>query len=159
MEAFSTGEPKVLVSTTVVEVGVDVPSATVMVIENAERFGLSQLHQLRGRVGRGKDKSYCILISDPHTSEARARLETMQKERDGFKIAEEDLRLRGPGEFFGTRQHGDMQLIYADILEDHLLLSKASAAAATLTKLAPALSCYPEIRDAVKTLYHRYAMN
>lgn len=159
MDAFSTGSPKVLVSTTVVEVGVDVPSATVMVIENAERFGLSQLHQLRGRVGRGKDKSYCILISDPKTPEATARLQTMQKERDGFKIAEEDLRLRGPGEFFGTRQHGDMQLIYADILEDHQLLAKASAAASTLIKDDPALSRHAAIREAVGRLYHRYAMN
>ncbi len=159
MDAFSTGSPKVLVSTTVVEVGVDVPSATVMVVENAERFGLSQLHQLRGRVGRGKDKSYCILISDPKTAEATARLQTMQKERDGFKIAEEDLRLRGPGEFFGTRQHGDMQLIYADILEDHQLLAKASAAASTLLKDDPALSRHSAIREAVGKLYHRYAMN
>ena len=159
MEKFSTGSPKVLVSTTVVEVGVDVPSATVMVVENAERFGLSQLHQLRGRVGRGKDKSYCILLSEPKTEEARARLKTMQNERDGFKIAEEDLRLRGPGEFFGTRQHGDMQLIYADILEDHALLARASAAAGQLTASDPALSRHPEIREAVGKLYHRYAMN
>ncbi len=159
MEAFSTGVPKVLVSTTVVEVGVDVPSATVIVIENAERFGLSQLHQLRGRVGRGKEKSYCILISEPHTKEAKERLSTMKNERDGFKIAEADLRLRGAGEFFGTRQHGDMQLLYADVLEDSRLLPLAAASAEEILKGDSALRKHPEIKKAVKTLYDRFAMN
>ncbi len=159
MEAFSQGTAKVLVSTTVVEVGVDVPTATVMVVENAERFGLSQLHQLRGRVGRGTEKSYCILISEPHTKEARERLHTMKNERDGFKIAEADLALRGPGEFFGVRQHGDMQLLYADILADSRLMPIAAEAAEKLLKGDPALSKHPEIRTAVGNLYKRFAMN
>ena len=159
MEAFSKGAPKILVSTTVVEVGVDVPSATVIVVENAERFGLSQLHQLRGRVGRGTEKSYCILISEPHTKEAKERLATMKNERDGFKIAEADLRLRGAGEFFGTRQHGDMQLLYADILEDSRLLPLAASSAEAVLKGDNTLKKYPEIKKAVKTLYDRFAMN
>ncbi len=159
MERFATGRPKILVSTTVVEVGVDVPDATVIVVENAERFGLSQLHQLRGRVGRGKEKSYCILVSEPHTKEARQRLETMRRERDGFKIAEEDLRLRGPGEFFGVRQHGDMQLLYADVLEDSRLLPAASDGAAVLLEKDPDLRMHPELKTAVEGLYARFAMN
>ncbi len=159
MEAFSTGKGKVLVSTTVVEVGVDVPEATVIAVENAERFGLSQLHQLRGRVGRGTEKSYCILISEPKTKEAKARLTTMKKERDGFKIAEEDLRLRGAGEFFGVRQHGEMQLLYADIMEDSRLVPAASAAAERILKEDPRLQKYTDIRKAVKHLYERFAMN
>ncbi len=159
MEKFATGQPGVLVSTTVVEVGVDVPSATVMVVENAERFGLSQLHQLRGRVGRGSEKSYCILVSEPATKEAKARLATMKKENDGFKIAEEDLRLRGPGEFFGVRQHGDLQLLYADILEDSRLVPVAANEAESLLEKDPALRMHPALRAAVETLYARFAMN
>jgi len=159
MELFASGKPKVLVSTTVVEVGVDVSDATVIVIENAERFGLSQLHQLRGRVGRGSEKSYCILVSEPHTKEAQARLATMKRERDGFKIAEEDLRLRGPGEFFGARQHGDMQLLYADILEDSRMLPLAAESASRLLADDPALSKYPAVYAAVGRLYARFAMN
>ena len=159
MEAFSTGKAKVLVSTTVVEVGVDVPSATVMVIENAECFGLSQLHQLRGRVGRGAEKSYCILISEPRTKEAQARLSTMQRTTDGFRIAEEDLRLRGPGEFFGVRQHGQLQLLYADVLADSRLLSLAAEESRRLLSADAALLKYPKIREATERLYTRFAMN
>lgn len=159
MERFASGKAKILVSTTVVEVGVDVPDATVMVVENAERFGLSQLHQLRGRVGRGTEKSYCILVSEPKTKEAKARLETMRRERDGFKIAEEDLRLRGPGEFFGVRQHGDMQLLYADVLEDSRLLPAAADGAEMLLAHDPDLHMHPELRAAVERLYARFAMN
>ncbi len=159
MEAFSTGKPKVLVSTTVVEVGVDVPSATVIVIENAECFGLSQLHQLRGRVGRGTEKSYCILISEPRTKEASARLSTMQRTEDGFRIAEEDLRLRGPGEFFGVRQHGQLQLLYADVLADSRLLTLAHREAARLLAEDPTLGKYPAVREATGKLYARFAMN
>lgn len=126
MTAFKTGRTQILVSTTVIEVGVDVPNATIMVIENAERFGLPQLHQLRGRVGRGKKGSYCFLIAKyPITQDAKIRLETLTKTNDGFKIAEVDLRLRGPGEFFGTKQSGLPQLRIADIVKDTELLIKA----------------------------------
>lgn len=118
MRAFSEGSVKVLVSTTVIEVGVDVPNATIMVIENAERFGLSQLHQLRGRVGRGNAGSYCILISDSEGDSAQERLQIMKKYSDGFKIADEDLKQRGPGDFFGSRQHGLPDLKIADMLGD-----------------------------------------
>ena len=118
MKAFLNGDVQILVSTTVVEVGVDVPNATVMVIENAERFGLSQLHQLRGRIGRGSKKSYCILISDSKSETAENRLMTMKNYSDGFKIADEDLKARGPGDFFGERQHGLPQLKIADMLQD-----------------------------------------
>jgi ATP-dependent DNA helicase RecG len=117
---------KVLVATTVVEVGVDVPNATVMVIEHAERFGLAQLHQLRGRIGRGSEKSHCILVAPQRmTDEARQRLETMARTADGFEIAEIDLQLRGPGEFFGTRQHGDLGFQVASPLRDRELLELA----------------------------------
>ena len=118
-----------LVSTTVVEVGVDVPNATLMVVENAERFGLSQLHQLRGRVGRGKAKSYCVLVSQGGGEETKRRLKALTDTNDGFKIAEEDLKLRGPGDFFGQRQHGLPMLQIADLNCDMLLLSEAQTAA------------------------------
>lgn len=129
MEAFAAGKISALVSTTVIEVGVNVPNATVMVVENAERFGLSQLHQLRGRVGRGADKSYCMLFSDSDGEIAKERLSAMQKTSDGFKIAELDLTLRGPGDFFGTRQHGLPELKIGDIVRDSELLAKAREAA------------------------------
>jgi ATP-dependent DNA helicase RecG len=129
MAAFAAHETDILVSTTVIEVGVDVPNAAVMVIENAERFGLSQLHQLRGRVGRGKHQSYCILISDNRNEETRQRLKVMTKTTDGFQIAEEDLRLRGPGDFFGARQHGLPGLKVADLGCDTQLLQEARQAA------------------------------
>jgi ATP-dependent DNA helicase RecG len=133
MEAFRRGEIKVLVSTTVIEVGVDVPNATVMVIEHAERFGLSQLHQLRGRIGRGGEKSTCILIAPKHVSDdARQRLDTMVATNDGFAIADADLRLRGPGEFFGTRQHGSLGFHIANPLRDRELLELARQEAFSL---------------------------
>lgn len=118
MKSFSDGDIQILVATTVVEVGVDVPNATIMVIENAERFGLSQLHQLRGRIGRGNKKSFCVLVSDSRSENSQNRLMTMKKYSDGFKIADEDLRVRGPGDFFGERQHGLPALKIADMLED-----------------------------------------
>ena len=118
MNAFSNGDVQILVATTVVEVGVDIPNATIMVIENAERFGLSQLHQLRGRIGRGNKKSFCILISDSKSENSRNRLAVMKHHSDGFKIADEDLKARGPGDFFGEKQHGLPNLKIADMLED-----------------------------------------
>lgn len=122
MLKFKNGETQLLISTVVIEVGVDVPNAVIMVIENAERFGLSQLHQLRGRVGRGKAKSHCILVTDATGDEATARMNIMCETTDGFKIADEDLKLRGPGDFFGTRQHGLPKLRIADILTDTKIL-------------------------------------
>jgi ATP-dependent DNA helicase RecG len=135
MEAFRRGEVHILVSTTVIEVGVDVPNATVMVIEHAERFGLAQLHQLRGRIGRGAEKSTCILVA-PKTArgEAFERLETMVATNDGFAIADADLRLRGPGEFFGTRQHGALGLHVANPLRDRELLELARSEAFALVE-------------------------
>ena len=126
MQRFRKNEVQILVATTVVEVGVDVPNATVMVIEHAERFGLSQLHQLRGRIGRGAQKSYCILVAHGRlTEDGRARLETMVRTNNGFEIAETDLQLRGPGEFFGTRQSGEMGFHVASPLRDREVLEVA----------------------------------
>jgi ATP-dependent DNA helicase RecG len=125
MARFRAGETDVLVSTTVIEVGVDVPNATIMVIENADRFGLAQLHQLRGRVGRGAKSSECILVADPRTADAEQRLDAMRTARDGFEIAERDLAIRGPGELFGTRQSGMPPFLVADIVRDIELLRLA----------------------------------
>lgn len=132
MTAFAAGEVDVLVATTVIEVGVNVPNASVMLIENAERFGLAQLHQLRGRVGRGSEKSYCILVSDSKAKVARERLKIMTKCEDGFLLSEKDLQLRGPGEFFGIRQHGLPELKIADLSRDLPILKEAQKAAAEL---------------------------
>ena len=123
MQAFKAGEVNLLVATTVIEVGVDVPNANLMVIENAERLGLSQLHQLRGRIGRGADAGYCVLLyKSPLSDTAKLRLQTMRETTDGFKISEKDLLIRGPGELLGTRQTGLMQMRIADILRDaHLI--------------------------------------
>jgi ATP-dependent DNA helicase RecG len=126
MEEFSKGNIDVLVSTTVIEVGINVPNATVMMIENAERFGLAQLHQLRGRVGRGNAQSYCIFINSTGKEEAQKRLDIMNHSNDGFKIAEEDLKQRGPGDFFGVRQSGDLNFAVGDIYNDSDLLQKAA---------------------------------
>jgi len=123
------------VATTVVEVGVDVPNATVMIIEHAERFGLAQLHQLRGRIGRGAQQSHCILVAPGRmTEDARARLETMVRTTDGFEIAETDLQLRGPGEFFGTRQSGQLGFHVANPIRDRQLLELARREAFTLAE-------------------------
>ena len=153
MAAFANHETDILVSTTVIEVGVDVPNAAVMVIENAERFGLSQLHQLRGRVGRGKHQSYCILISDSQNEETKQRLKVMTKTSDGFKIAEEDLRLRGPGDFFGERQHGLPGLRIADIGCDTQLLKEAQQAAEELLEKDPDLRDHPAAAERVAELF------
>ena len=155
MAAMAAGELDILVSTTVIEVGVDVPNAALMIVESAERFGLSQLHQLRGRVGRGQYKSWCILMNAARSPEARARLEAMCKISDGFRISEEDLRLRGPGDFFGARQHGLPEMRIADLGADLRLLQSAQDAAAALLERDPEL-CQPEhaaLRAQVETLF------
>lgn len=140
MESFSKGETQLLVSTTVIEVGVDVPNAVIMVIENAERFGLSQLHQLRGRIGRGQYKSTCILITDAKNDTAQRRMKVMETTTDGFKIADEDLKLRGPGEFFGSRQHGLPEMKIADMLKDRGTLEETQRAAREIIAHDPELS-------------------
>ncbi len=140
MAAFAAGESDILVSTTVIEVGVDVPNANTMIVENADLFGLSQLHQLRGRVGRGSAKSYCILLSDTQNDESKQRLKVMTQTNDGFKISEEDLRLRGPGDFFGQRQHGLPAMKIADLSCDMRLLDEAQSAAKALLAEDPALT-------------------
>jgi ATP-dependent DNA helicase RecG len=141
MGRFKGGDLQLLVSTTVVEVGVDVPEATVMVVEHAERFGLSQLHQLRGRVGRGTRASSCFLMTgEEQGEEAVARLSVMEKTVDGFRIAEEDLRIRGPGDFAGVRQSGIPDLVFADLVRDASILHQAKEIAAELQREDPALS-------------------
>ena len=132
MTAFGHGEYHILVATTVVEVGVDVANASVMLVEHAERFGLSQLHQLRGRVGRGPHRSYCILLYQaPLNEQGRARLEALTATSDGFEIAERDLKIRGPGDFFGTRQSGLPTLRVGDLLRDHQMMELARREAVT----------------------------
>lgn len=140
MNLFAQNEVQVLVSTTVVEVGVNVPNATVMMIENADRFGLAQLHQLRGRVGRGDAQSYCIMINTSQSKNAKKRLEILNQSNDGFKIASEDLRLRGPGDFFGIRQSGDLAFQLADIYQDAPVLQQASEAVASILDEDPDLA-------------------
>ena len=135
MERFANGEIQVLVSTTVVEVGVNVPNATVMMVENAERFGLAQLHQLRGRVGRGEYQSYCIFMHGNEDEKTSKRLEILNKSNDGFFIAGEDLKLRGPGDLFGIRQSGQMEFRIGDIYQDADVLKAASDAAGGILDL------------------------
>jgi ATP-dependent DNA helicase RecG len=158
MERFRRGEAQVLVSTSVIEVGVDVPNATMMVIEHAERFGLAQLHQLRGRIGRGSEKSTCILVGPSQPSEeVRTRLETLVETTDGFQIAEVDLKLRGPGEFFGTRQHGEVGLQIAHPLRDKELLNLARHEAFALVEEAGSLATRSEeLRRLVEYLGPRW---
>jgi ATP-dependent DNA helicase RecG len=140
MAKFLKRETQILVATTVIEVGVDIPNASVMVIENAERFGLSQLHQLRGRVGRGADQSYCILMTgNKLTTEARKRIQTMVRTHDGFEIAETDLKLRGPGDIEGTQQSGLLNLKIADIVKDEKILKYARNMAVDIIKDDPEL--------------------
>ena len=139
MEDFAQNRTQLLVSTTVIEVGINVPNATVMMVENAERFGLAQLHQIRGRVGRGTAQSYCILVNGSGKPEAGKRLEVLQRSNDGFEIAQEDLRMRGPGEYFGERQSGEMSFRVASIYEDSALLQEASSDAAEVLREDPQL--------------------
>ncbi|MCX7878883.1 MAG: ATP-dependent DNA helicase RecG [Ignavibacteria bacterium] len=139
IEAFRKHEIDILVATTVIEVGIDVPNATVMVIEEAQRFGLSQLHQLRGRVGRGGEQSYCVLMTDNPNSIASERLKIMTETNDGFTIAEEDMKLRGPGEFFGTKQSGELKFTVADLIKDKRILDKAREAAFRIAEDDPQL--------------------
>lgn len=159
MKEFALGEIDVLVSTTVIEVGVNVPSATLMIIENAERFGLAQLHQLRGRVGRGNKKSYCVLVSDSKSESARARLDTMRNEYDGFKIAEKDLIFRGPGDFIKgadggeVRQSGGVRFRLADMSEDGSVLSDAYEAARELLRTDGELLNAPTVRAMVEKMF------
>lgn len=155
MASFMGGEIQVLVSTTVIEVGVDQPNATLMVIENAERFGLAQLHQLRGRIGRGSHRSVCILLSDTEDELARERLRTLCHARDGFAIAEKDLELRGPGDFFGTRQHGLPAFRLANLYRDRELLREVQACLEKLFALDPELA-RPEHRAIAGSLRSRY---
>lgn len=152
MASFRAGDVDVLVSTTVIEVGIDVPNATVMVIEDADRFGLSQLHQLRGRVGRGRHPGTCVLLADPTTTEGEERLEAMTSTNDGFRLAEEDLRIRGQGTVFGTRQSGVKDLRLADILTDFELLVEARRDAFGLVDSDPDLSAHPELADEVRAM-------
>jgi ATP-dependent DNA helicase RecG len=140
MNEFRKGKIDVLVSTVLIEVGVDVPNATIMVIEGADRFGLAQLHQLRGRIGRGQDKSYCFLFAETENDLAQSRLEVMTRSNDGFEIAEYDLRLRGPGELFSTRQHGLPDLKIANIIDDYELLVMARRNAFELVGSDPMLT-------------------
>lgn len=158
MQAFTAGETDVLVSTTVIEVGVDVPNATLIVIEDADRFGLSQLHQLRGRVGRGADKAYCVLVSATKNQDTRQRLKALCATNDGFKIAEKDLELRGPGDFFGSRQHGLPQLQVADLAGDTRVLQEAKQAAEEVLRADPALE-QPEHRPILERVRRLFSEN
>lgn len=155
MQSFAEGETQILVSTTVVEVGVDVPNATVMLIENADRFGLSQLHQLRGRVGRGKNKSYCILVSDNKSDSCRERLQVMKHTSNGFDIADYDLKSRGPGDFFGKRQHGLPDLKIADMLEDTETLRQCRECALKMLESDPRLDGYPELCERINNMFRK----
>lgn len=147
MEQFRSGQLHILVSTVVIEVGVDVPNASVMVIEDANRFGLSQLHQLRGRVGRGEWQSYCILIGAATSTDTEARLSTMVRTTDGFEIAEEDLRIRGPGDLIGVRQSGAAELKVADLVKDMVLLQRAKDAARRILDADPELEAHPQLLE------------
>jgi ATP-dependent DNA helicase RecG len=151
MARFERGETQVLVSTTVIEVGVDVPGATLMIVENAERFGLAQLHQLRGRVGRGERPGTCVLVARGSSEESEARLGAILETNDGFAIADADLRIRGPGEFLGTRQHGRLpDLRIADLARDARQVSAAREAALATVRGDPGLRRSPELARAVQ---------
>ena len=157
MTAMAEGDIQVLVCTTIIETGLDIPNANTLIIENADRFGLSQLHQLRGRVGRGRAKSYCVLLSDVQNDDTKRRLKALTQTSDGFRIAEEDLKLRGPGDFFGSRQHGLPTLKAADLSCDMPLLAEARDAAQQLLAGDPLLT-QPEhavLRRRVQALFRQ----
>src|SRR3984957_578809 len=155
MESFKSGRTRILVSTTVIEVGVDVSNATMMVVEQAERFGLSQLHQLRGRVGRGAEQSYCMLITEKLNDTAKERIRTLVDSQDGFAIAEMDLKLRGPGEFFGTKQSGLPPLKIANILRDPDLLSAARNESHTYVEHPPSHEAFAAAVEYIKNHWQR----
>ncbi|MBR39237.1 MAG: ATP-dependent DNA helicase RecG, partial [Dehalococcoidia bacterium] len=158
---FNKNKIKILVSTTVVEVGLDVPNATIMIVEHAERFGLTQLHQLRGRVGRGTEKSYCILVKRNQSNVSLSRLEIMEKTNDGFLIADEDLKLRGPGEVFGIKQSGFFQYKIADVVKDVKIIREARELAFGLVKSDPTLNkkSNRHIKKIFRTKYSEYLEN
>lgn len=151
MRAFTANEVQILVSTTVVEVGVNVPNATIMVIYDADRFGLSQLHQLRGRVGRGEHQSFCILMADPKSETGKERMRIMSETTDGFELSEKDLELRGPGDFFGKKQSGMPEFKVADMVHDYRALETARKDAADLVQ-ADAFWTDPEYKELRQTL-------
>ncbi|HAJ56806.1 MAG TPA: DNA helicase RecG [Candidatus Omnitrophica bacterium] len=155
MQEFRDGKCDILVATTILEVGIDIPNATVMLIEHAERFGLSQLHQMRGRIGRGEHESFCLLLTEPNTEDAQARIKAFVAYSDGFKIAEEDLKIRGPGEFFGERQSGLTELKIADPLKQFHLLKSAREEATKLLGADPKLASRPNA-EIKKQLYKRF---
>ncbi|MBR4972851.1 MAG: ATP-dependent DNA helicase RecG, partial [Clostridia bacterium] len=161
MRDFSEGKIQLLIATTVIEVGIDVPNAVIMVIENAERFGLSQLHQLRGRIGRGKYKSDCILISDSKSDDTKKRLDVIKNTADGFKIADADLELRGPGDFLGSRQHGLPDMKIADLFADRDVLHKAGREVEYLIKNDPSLKLEENLglREEIIALYKKLNNN
>ena len=156
MQAFKAGEVQVLVATTVVEVGVDVPNATVMLIEHADRFGLAPLHQLRGRIGRGKGKSTCLLLADDHRTEvAEERLRTMVETTDGFKIAETDLKLRGPGEFFGRQQAGIPAFRIANLIRDREIQEWAKKEATDFVEHPPSPKTLEDFAGTLRSSWPR----
>ena len=161
MARFYSGEIDLLISTVVIEVGVDVPNATVMVIENAERFGLSQLHQLRGRIGRGSEESTCVLLSDAQNDEATERFDIMCKTTDGFVIAKKDLEMRGPGDFFGSRQHGLPDMRIANLMTDTRILYEAQNSAKEIINCTQDISMEEKklLETEVDRLFTRISMN
>ncbi|MCL2768298.1 MAG: DNA helicase RecG, partial [Synergistaceae bacterium] len=152
MREFENGNIDLLVTTSVIEVGVDIPNASIMVIEGADRFGLSQLHQLRGRIGRGPEKGWCILVANPKTQEGKERISAMTQTNDGFQIAEIDLKLRGPGEVCGIRQHGITDFRVADLIRDHEILLEARNEAESLLDSDPELKNEPLLLKTVMEL-------
>lgn len=156
MDKFQKHELDILVTTTVLEVGIDVPNANVMVIEHAERFGLSQLHQLRGRIGRSEKSAICILLGDPQTEDGKKRVDALIKTTNGFKIAEQDLEIRGPGQYFGRHQHGLNELKVVNPLTQLHVLEAARKEAIVIVKEDPLLKAYPIVRDTIHKRYPEY---